>query len=57
MIDELAAGGANIIVRRCDVAESISVENLITNELAGMPEVRGVIHGAMVLRVSGCYPS
>lgn len=54
LIDELAAIGVNIIVRQCDASNSDSVENLIGNELAGMPEVRGIIHGAMVLKV-GCY--
>jgi len=52
MIDELAAVGANMVVRRCDVADEISVENLFANELLNMPEVRGVVHGAMVLRVN-----
>ena len=54
LIDELAAVGASIIVRRCDVSNSDSVQNLICNEMVGMPEVRGVVHGAMVLRVSYC---
>ena len=54
MIDELAAVGASIVVRRCDVADGPSVEKLIATELVGMPEVRGVVHGAMVLRVSLC---
>jgi hypothetical protein len=52
LIDELTLGGANIVVRQCDVVNSISVENLITNELVAMPEIRGVVHGAMVLHVS-----
>lgn len=49
---ELSALGANIIVRRCDIADSDSVERLVGSELVDMPEVRGVVHGAMVLRVS-----
>jgi NAD(P)-dependent dehydrogenase (short-subunit alcohol dehydrogenase family) len=52
LINELAAVGANVVVRRCDVVDTKSVENLIKNELIGMPPVRGVVHGAMVLRVS-----
>lgn len=51
LIDELAAVGATVVVRQCDVANKESVENLIMNELIGMPEIRGVVHGAMVLRV------
>ncbi|EDN97069.1 hypothetical protein SS1G_01997 [Sclerotinia sclerotiorum 1980 UF-70] len=50
LVDDLAAAGANIIIRRCDAANSDAVNNLITNELTDLPEVRGVIHGAMVLR-------
>jgi NADP-dependent 3-hydroxy acid dehydrogenase YdfG len=52
LLDELTALGANILVRRCDVADRDSVGRLIASELVGMPEVRGVVHGAMVLRVS-----
>jgi NAD(P)-dependent dehydrogenase (short-subunit alcohol dehydrogenase family) len=52
LIDELAAIGTRIVVRRCDVSNSESVQKLIGTDLAEMPEVRGVVHGAMVLRVS-----
>lgn len=52
MVDDLKTVGANIVIRRCDVSNSEAVNNLVTNELTDMPEVRGVIHGAMVLRVS-----
>ncbi|TVY13419.1 Reducing polyketide synthase PKS2 [Lachnellula arida] len=49
LIDDLATVGANIVVRRCDVTDSSSVGNLINNELIGLPPVRGLVHGAMVL--------
>ena len=52
LVDELALSGVNIVVRQCDVVNINSVENLIANELVGMPEIRGVVHGAMVLHVS-----
>jgi hypothetical protein len=52
LIYEMALLGANILVRRCDIANPDSVDNLIHNELVGLPPVRGVVHGAMVLRVS-----
>lgn len=52
MVDDLGTVGANIVIRRCDVSNSEAVNNLVTNGLTDMPEVRGVIHGAMVLRVS-----
>jgi len=56
LIDDLALVGANIVVRRCDVTNSGSVNNLIANELVGLPPVRGVVHGAMVLHVSLSSP-
>lgn len=52
LVDDLGTSGANVVVRPCDVANSDAVNNLIKNGLHGLPEVRGVIHGAMVLRVS-----
>lgn len=50
----LNKAGANIVVRCCDVADRASVDNLLSVGLSGLPPVRGVVHGAMVLRVSRC---
>ncbi|PVH85769.1 BcPKS8, polyketide synthase [Cadophora sp. DSE1049] len=50
LIDELTPLGANIVVRSCNVVDTTSVENLITKELVDIPPIRGVVHGAMVLR-------
>lgn len=50
LIDELAAHGTTISVKPCDVSDMKSVNNLINQELKGLPPVRGVVHGAMVLR-------
>lgn len=55
LIDELAVAGAKIVVRRCDVTDASSVQNLISNELVDLPPVRGLVHGAMVLHVSCMY--
>lgn len=52
MIDELAAVGANIASRQCNIADKISVEKLVTEGLVGKPAIRGVVHGTMVLRMS-----
>ncbi|OCL14366.1 polyketide synthase [Glonium stellatum] len=49
LVEDLGKLGANIVVRRCDVVNRGDVDNLITHELVGMPPIRGVIHGAMVL--------
>ncbi|KAH8902159.1 polyketide synthase [Coniochaeta sp. PMI_546] len=50
LVNELAAVGASIVVRRCDVASRSEVDVLVKNQLEGLPPVRGVIHGTMVLR-------
>lgn len=55
LVDDLAAAGASIVIRFCDVENGDAVNNLITKELIDMPEVRGVVHGAMVLRVSRIF--
>jgi NAD(P)-dependent dehydrogenase (short-subunit alcohol dehydrogenase family) len=50
LIDELALDGAKTVVKSCDVGDNKAVQALI-QDLASMPEIRGVIHGAMVLHV------
>ena len=52
LIDNLAPLGVKIIVKACDVSSQQSVENLINQEMKDLPPVRGVVQGAMVLRVS-----
>jgi NADPH:quinone reductase-like Zn-dependent oxidoreductase len=47
--------GANVIVRRCDVADKGEVEKLVTLGCTDLPPIRGVVHGAMVLHVSVRY--
>lgn len=51
LIDELAATGTHVTVKPCDVSSKQSVENLVKEEMKDLPPVRGVVHGAMVLRV------
>jgi hypothetical protein len=51
-IDALNEVGANVVIRRCDVADRADVEELVYAGLLDMPPVRGIIHGAMVLHVS-----
>jgi hypothetical protein len=52
LVDEVAAVGASIVVRRCNVAIRSEVDDLVNTGLEGLPPVRGVVHGTMVLRVS-----
>ncbi|KAK3302616.1 polyketide synthase [Chaetomium strumarium] len=49
LVDELGAVGANIVVRRCNVANRAEVDELI-NGLSDLPPIQGVVHGTMVLR-------
>ncbi|CAL3970579.1 unnamed protein product, partial [Diplocarpon coronariae] len=49
LIDEAKAGGANVIVKACDVASKDQVEKLVSVDLSHLPPIRGIIHAAMVL--------
>jgi NAD(P)-dependent dehydrogenase (short-subunit alcohol dehydrogenase family) len=51
LVDALGAVGANIVVRRCNVANRAEVDELINSGLSELPPIRGVVHGTMVLRV------
>ncbi|CAI7594036.1 unnamed protein product [Penicillium glandicola] len=50
LIDTLAPLGVQIIVKACDVSSQESVEALVNEDMKDLPPIRGVIHGAMVLR-------
>lgn len=52
LIDELALTETKVIVKSCDVSSKESVDNLINEGMKDLSPIRGVIHGAMVLRVS-----
>lgn len=52
LIDTLAPLGVRIFVKACDVTRQESVEALVNEEMKDLPPIRGVIHGAMVVRVS-----
>lgn len=56
LVDELAAVGASVVVRRCNVASRGEVDELVQTGLEGLPPVRGVVHGTMVLRVGHPTP-
>ena len=56
LIEELAANGTLVTIRACDVSSKQSVETLIRDDMKDLPPVRGVVHGAMVLRVSALQP-
>jgi NADPH:quinone reductase-like Zn-dependent oxidoreductase len=49
--------GAKAHVQSCDVSESTHVRKLVEECGRHMPPIKGVIQGAMVLRVSRCFQS
>lgn len=50
-IRDLELLGTQVIVEACDVGSMESVTRLVKEQLKDLPPVRGIIHGAMVLRV------
>lgn len=51
-IRDLEGQGVTVDVARCDISSQQSVEENLSALLAELPPVRGVVYGAMVLRVS-----
>ena len=51
-IRDLSRDGVMIEICRCDVSDIHSVEQNLVPLLQRMPPVRGVVYGALVLRVS-----
>jgi NAD(P)-dependent dehydrogenase (short-subunit alcohol dehydrogenase family) len=52
LVDDLAPHGTQVVVKACDVSSKNDVEHLVNEQIKDLPPVRGVVHGAMVLRVS-----
>lgn len=51
-IYDLTQQGVTVEVCRCDISSQDSVEQNLSPLLSKLPPVRGVVYGAMVLRVS-----
>lgn len=51
-IQDLTRQGVTVEVCRCDIANPQSVEQNMIPLLSRLPTVRGVVYGAMILRVS-----
>lgn len=49
---QLGSSGAKVRIEACDIANLGELQKVATQCLADMPPVKGVIHAAMVLRVS-----
>ena len=56
VVQELQDNGATVAVYACDVCDPAQLADLIAHCLNSMPPIRGVIQGAMVLRVSAFSP-
>lgn len=52
LISDARGLGASIHIKQCDVANKVSVETLVSDLQHTLPPVRGLIHAAMVLKVS-----
>lgn len=52
IIDNLKANGVNVEVCPCDIGDQNQVHARLGALLERMPQVRGVLYGAMLLRVS-----
>ena len=50
LVDELKSHGINVIVYACDIGEEEKVKKMIEFVQGTMPPIRGVLHGAMVLK-------
>lgn len=50
-VRDLEAKGVNVQVCRCDVGDADAMQRALTPVLLRMPPVRGVVYGAMTLRV------
>lgn len=57
LVDELKGRGVKVIVYACDIGEEEQVTSMINYIQETMPPIRGVLHGAMVNRVSHCPPN
>jgi NADPH:quinone reductase-like Zn-dependent oxidoreductase len=52
LTQESASIDASIHIKQCDVSDASSVSKLITQMRKSLPPVKGIIHAAMVLKVS-----
>ena len=52
LIEELRGHGTMLVPHRCDITNKQQVNDLVGDGLRHLPPILGVIHGAMVLRVS-----
>lgn len=51
MVNDLARVGVTVIAEKCDVVKLEDVKRLVAERSKDMPPIRGVVHGAMVVKV------
>lgn len=56
LLKEMAAKGANIVARPCDISDAISLASVLRVQSQTMPPIKGCIQGAMVLKVGSLKP-
>lgn len=54
LVSDSQVSGSSVYIKQCDVADKGAVETLVAEVQKTMPPIRGLIHAAMVLRVSDC---
>jgi short-subunit dehydrogenase len=55
-IHELTEKGIQVDILACDISNESEVRQMFLDISWGAPPVRGIVHGAMVLKVSEVYP-
>ena len=57
LAEDLSMMGVSVHVRRCNVVNETEVDELIRTGLQGLPPIRGIVLGTMVLHVSSVNAS
>lgn len=52
LVEEMFGLGVEILADKCDISDPVQLECLVTKASSTMPPIRGIIQGAMVLKVS-----
>lgn len=56
-VQELTEKGVQVDIHTCDISNESEVRQMFLDISWGAPPVRGIVHGAMVLKVSEVYTS
>lgn len=56
LVEELRLRGTSIVSQKCDITNKADVDRLVKENISISPPIRGVIHCAMVHRVSSMLP-